>query len=327
MLLAGDVGGTKTLVGLFRASGERPEPTAVREYTTLDFDSLDSIIEAFVDDTGVRRVDAACLGVAGPVTGLVARLTNIPWLADASALGEGLGDCPVVLVNDLEALAHAVAVLEPDEVAILQEGVAQPSGNAALIAAGTGLGEALLHNVNGRFVPSASEGGHADFAARTPRELALVAELARIYGRVDNECVISGPGLINLFRFTHGTQDLRKACAVVDGGLDRAELPAAITASAVAGECEQCMEALEMFLEAYGAEASNLALRAMATAGVYVGGGIAPKILASLERGPFLDAFRDKDPMADLLRTLPVSVILNPKAGLIGAAVRAAALA
>ena len=326
MFLAADVGGTKTLVGLFRQGRERPESQVIREYATLDFDNLDEIVAAFLDETGTRSVDAVCIGVAGPVSGLVARLTNVPWLADASVVADRLGDCPVHLMNDLEAMAYAVAVLEPEELAVLQDGVAVPTGNAALIAAGTGLGEALLHNVGGRFVPSASEGGHADFAARTPRELALVAELARVHGRVDVERIISGPGLVNLFRFTHGTQDLDKACRVVGPDVDHFELPAAITASAIGGRCEQCAESLEIFLEAYGAEAGNLALRSVATAGVYVGGGIAPKILPALENGTFMDAFRDKEPMVDLLRTLPVTVILNPAAGLLGAAVRALSL-
>ena len=221
MLLAGDVGGTKTLMGLFRHGAERPVSTVVREFATPDFDSLDDIIQTFLEETNARDLEAACIGVAGPVNGLVARLTNVPWLADISALAERLGDRPVQLVNDLEAMAYAVPVLEPDELTVLQEGVASATGNAALIAAGTGLGEALLHNVNGRFLPSPSEGGHADFAARTPRELALVQELTRIHGRVENERVISGPGLVNLFRFTHKSQDLRTACRALGPDVDR----------------------------------------------------------------------------------------------------------
>lgn len=326
MLLAGDIGGTKTLLGLFEDGGDRPRPLVVREYATLDFDSLDDLTQVFLEDTRASAsVTAVCLGAAGPVNGLVARLTNVPWLVDASILADRLGDCPVHLLNDLEAMAHAVSVLEPDEIAVLQEGVAVPGGNAALIAAGTGLGEALLHNVDGRFIPSASEGGHADFAGRTPRELALVEHLTSIYGRVDNDRVISGPGLVNIFRFTHGVTGAGLACRTIGGGVDNGELPAAISACALAGRCEQCVEALEMFVEAYGAEAGNLALRSMATAGVYIGGGIAPKVLQALENGLFLDAFRGKAPLVDLLRTLPVSVILNPAAGLLGAAVRAAA--
>lgn len=323
MLLAADVGGTKTLMGLYldRPGCERPQSVVVREYATLDFDGLDDIVGAFLEETGATDVGAACIGVAGPVTGLVARLTNVPWLADASAVAERFGRSPVQLLNDLEAMAYAVPVLEPDELAVLQEGIAVPTGNAALIAAGTGLGEALLHNVNGRFLPSASEGGHADFAARTPRELAFVEELSRIHGRVDNERVISGPGLVNLFRFTHRKQDVRTACRELGPDVDASELPSGISAAALEGRCVRCAEALDMFIEAYGSEAGNLALRSVATAGVYIGGGIAPKVLPALESGLFMQAFRDKEPMVDLLRTLPVSVILNPAAGLVGAAV------
>ena len=326
MILAGDVGGTKALLGLFRPSGDRPASVVVREYATLDFDSLDDVVAAFAEETNTQHVDAVVIGVAGPVTGDVARMTNVPWLADVSPVAGRFHECPALLLNDLEAMASSIPVLEPDELAVLQEGIAVPTGNAALMAAGTGLGEALLHNVGGRFVPAASEGGHADFAARTPRELALVAELLPIYGRVENERVISGHGLVNLFRFTHGTQDVRRACAKVDGRLDPVELPAAISASALSHACEQCVEALDMFTEAYGAEASNVALRSMATAGLYIGGGIAPKILPALERGGFMSAFLDKDPLTDMLRLLPVKVILNPAAGLLGAAVRAATL-
>ena len=167
MLLAADVGGTKSLVGLFRRAADRPELRVIREYTTLDFDSLDEILTTFLDETGTSRVDGVCVGVAGPVSGLVARLTNVPWLADLSPMAERFPDRPVLLLNDLEAMAYSVTVLDPEELCVLQEGVPVPSGNAALIAAGTGLGEALLHNLGGRFVPSASEGGHADFSART----------------------------------------------------------------------------------------------------------------------------------------------------------------
>lgn len=321
MLLAGDIGGTKTLLGLFEPADDRPRPMVVREYATLDFDGLDDLVQIFLDDTRAEpRLRGVCLGVAGPVSGLVARLTNVPWLADASVFAERWPECPVRLLNDLEAMAHAVPVLEPEELAVLQAGVPVPSGNAALIAAGTGLGEALLHNVRGEFVPSASEGGHADFAARTPREIALVEQLSGIHGRVDNDRVISGPGLANLFRFTHGSGN-GGVCAAIGADVDDTDLPAAVSASAMRGGCRHCAEALDMFVEAYGAEAGNLALRSVATAGLYIGGGIAPKILPVLEQGPFLDAFRAKDPLVDLLRTIPVSVILNPAAGLLGAAV------
>jgi glucokinase len=326
MFLGADIGGTKTLIGLFDPGHDRPTPAITREYVTLDFEGFEELVETFLDETGGGDIEAACAGLAGPVSGTIARLTNVPWVADAAAVSRRLGHCPVELANDLEAMASAIPVLTRDELCVLQEGVAVPGGNAAILAAGTGMGQALLHNLDGRFVPLASEGGHADFAARTARDIALVHELTRIHGRVEVERVLSGPGLVNLFRFTHATQDLRTACSEVGGDVDEDEMAPAISRCALDGACEQCVEALDMFVEAYGAEAGNLALRCMATAGVYIGGGIAPKILPSLQTGRFMEAFLSKDPMVDLLRTIPVKVILNTSAGLLGAAVRAAAL-
>ena len=325
MLLAADVGGTKTRLGWFTAGRDRPAARVVREYSTTEFPSLDEAVRHFLDDTDFVSVDAFCAGVAGPVRGTVARLVNAPWVADLDVVRSRLDDCPALLLNDLEAMASAVPVLEPDDLAVLQEGMAVPSGNAAVIAAGTGLGQALLHNVEGRFVPFPSEGGHADFAARTPREIALLEILTRVHGRVDVERVVSGRGLIAIAGFTHGAADLMPHCSAVRGARD-VDLPAAISAAALEGRCPSCADALGLFAEAYGAEAGNLALRSVATAGVYVGGGIAPRVLPALEDGRFMDAFRDKAPMVDLLRTLPVAVILDPLAGLLGAAVRAAAL-
>jgi glucokinase len=324
MLLAGDIGGTKTLLGLFTYDGERPEPTAVHHFTTLDFDSLDEMIAGFLADAGRARIDAACFGVAGPVLGETAHLTNVPWLVDAGETGRRFHVSHVSLLNDLQAMAYSVPVLKDEELAVLQEGDAVPDGNAALLAAGTGLGEALLHNIDGRFVPASSEGGHADFAARTDRELDLVRELTRLHGRVQYEAVLSGPGLVNIHRFLHpGGCPVVKAAASEQA---EADLPAEITSAALAGRCPQCVETLDLFVSAYGAEAGNLALRSLATAGVYLGGGIAPKILPALKQGGFMDAFRAKDPMQDLLAAVPVRVILNPRAGLLGAATHAAEL-
>ncbi|MEO5895622.1 MAG: glucokinase [Vicinamibacterales bacterium] len=336
MLLAGDVGGTKTLLGLFSPAPERPRPIEVGEFVTLAYDGLEAIIREFLTAQGLepKRIDATCLGVAGAVTNDVARLTNVPWLVDGPAIADTCGLKRLSVINDLQALAYCVTVLEPSELKMLQQGVAVADGNAAVIAAGTGLGEALLHNVDGGFVPAASEGGHADFAARTPRELEMVAELTRVFGRVGVEHVISGPGLVNIYQFTHdafGAGPMitpnsiapSHLCDAVGGGKDLSELPARISKSAMAGRCDECAEALDMFISAYGAEAGNLALRCVATAGLYVGGGIAPKILSALESGLFLEAFRAKEPMADLVATVPVSVILNPDAALLGAAARA----
>lgn len=336
MLLAGDVGGTKTLLGLFSAAPERPDPIEVGEFITLDYDGLEPMIREFLRarSLGARDIEAACFGVAGAVTDQVARLTNVPWLVDAAAITETVGLRRCRVINDLEALACAVPVLGTSELAVLQHGVPVPSGNAAVIAAGTGLGEAMLHNVDGRFIPAASEGGHADFAARTPRELELVQELTRIFGRVGAEHVISGPGLANLYQFTHRSFGSgptvtpnsiapARLCPAVGPPTTLTELPKRISRAAIEGRCGLCAEAFDLFLAAYGAEAGNVALRTVATAGVYVGGGIAPKILPALKAGGFLEAFRAKEPMAHLVATIPVAVILNPDAGLLGAGVRA----
>ncbi|MEP6914733.1 MAG: glucokinase [Acidobacteriota bacterium] len=336
MLLAGDVGGTKTLLGLFTATTDRPASIEVATFVTLDYTGLEPMIGDFLRTrrTSADRIEAACFGVAGAVTDQVARLTNVPWCVDAAGITSALGFRRTEVWNDLEALAYGVSVLEPDELAILQRGVPVAGGNAAVIAAGTGLGEALLLNVDGRFVPGASEGGHADFAARTPRELDMVHEFTRVFGRVSVEHVLSGPGLVNVYQFTHNSfgagpmitpSSMAPAhlCSAVGSVSDPGELPAKITQAAMDRRCDRCVDALEMFVSAYGAEAGNIALRAVATAGVYIGGGIAPKILPALERGSFLEAFRAKAPLADLVATIPVSVILNRNAGLLGAALRA----
>jgi glucokinase len=336
MLLAGDIGGTKTLLGLFSAAPDRPKPVELGEFVTLAYDGLEPMLREFLKARSVdaRRIDAACFGVAGAVTDQIARLTNVPWVVDATAIAEttGLRRCRVI--NDLEALAYAIPVLEGTELAVLQHGVPVPGGNAAVIAAGTGLGEAMLHNVDGRFIPSASEGGHADFAARTPREMEMVQELTRIFGRVGNEHVISGPGLVNLYQFTHESFGSgptitpnsiapARLCAAVGSSATFVELPKRISRAAMERRCGQCVEAMDLFVSAYGAEAGNVALRTVATAGVYVAGGIAPKILPALESGAYLEAFRAKEPMAHVVATIPVAVILNPDGSLLGAAVRA----
>ena len=340
MLLAGDIGGTKTLLGLYSCEAERPAPIEIGEFTTLAYDGLEPMVREFLGAWKVdpRTLSATCIGVAGAVTQQVARLTNVPWLVDAEAVALTLGLKRVEIVNDLEALAYAVPMLDREEIVVLQQGVPLAEGNAAVIAAGTGLGEGMLHNVDGRFIPYASESGHADFAARTPLELDLVRELTRVFGRVDVEHVVSGPGLVNIYQFTHQTFGSgptltphsiapARLCGAVGTNRHDHELPRRIYVAAREGRCPECAQAFEMFLSAYGSETGNLALRAMATAGVYVGGGIAPKILSSLKSGPFLDAFRAKEPLADLIATIPVSVIVNPDTGLLGAAIRAAELA
>jgi glucokinase len=319
MILAGDLGGTKTLLGLFERAEPRPQPVIAHGYPTQEFDSFTAILDVFARDVGKPlAIEAAAVGVAGPIVEQHARLTNIPWDVSATEIGNHLHVRGVALLNDLEAMATSVALLEGDEVVPLQRGKRNTSGNAAVIAAGTGLGQAYLHRVSGRLLPVASEAGHADFAARTDREFELVRMLRDLHGRAEVEQVLSGPGLVNIHRLTHAG----RSCASIDG-IAPAEQPAAISEAALSQQCGGCVEALEIFVEAYGAEAGNLALRGVATAGVYIGGGIAPKILPALQNGRFIRAFRAKAPMADLVAAMPVSVIVKQDAGLLGAAIAA----
>lgn len=315
MLLAGDLGGTKTLLGLFRPTSGRPDLLDVREYTTRDFPGLSAMLSAFLGATGTLpgEVQAGCVGVAGPILKQVVHLTNVPWVVDARELMASTGLRRVWLLNDVEAMAHAVPVLRPDEVHVLQKGMFHPDGNACLLAAGTGLGQAILTRQHGRLVPSASEGGHVDYPARTPREIELLQFLTSRYGRASTEHIVSGPGITNLLRFTSGD-----ASPLLTGDLK--EVPAAVTSRGLAGTDVQCVEALDLFLQSYGSAAANLGLQCVSTGGVYLGGGIPGKILEAFDRPHFLRAFHSKPPMDGLLRSMPIHVVLNRHAGLLGAA-------
>lgn len=325
MILAGDLGGTKTLLGLFERSTDRsvarPRPLVVRSFSTPAFTNLTTMISAFSEDAQVRGhvVSSASFGVAGPVLGRTATLTNVPFEIDADAVSRAFGIAQVSLLNDLEAMAWSLRVLSHTEVAGLQEGEAHPRGNLALIAAGTGFNEALVHHIGDRFVPTAAESGHADWAARTDRETRLLRDLTDRLGRAEVESVISGPGIANIHRVTH-----EAPCHVIDD-VDALDAPARISEAALNRRCQGCVDALQMFVEAYGAEAGNLALRTMATGGVFIGGGIAPKILPLLTDGRFMRAFLDKGRFRGLLQRVPVRVILNADTGLLGAAVAAGA--
>jgi glucokinase len=319
VILAGDLGATKTLLGLFDAAPGRPRVVHVREFHTTTFASLTEMIAAYSADEPFRdaAITGGAFGVAGPVLGETAQLTNVPFAIDAPDISRRFGIPRVSLLNDLEAMAYAMPVLDNADLHVLQAGVAG-SGNMALIGAGTGLGEALLHRFNGRFIPSPTEAGHADWAARTDRDVAVLRLLVARYGRAEVEHVVSGRGLANLHRATHH--------APCDAGInaDDPTAPAALTRAALDGRCAQCVEALGIFVDAYGAEAGNLALRSMATGCLFIGGGIAPKILPALTDGRFMRAFLDKGPMRSLVEQIPVKVVLEPDAGLLGAAVFAA---
>jgi glucokinase len=322
MILAADIGGTKTLIGLFDFAAPRPAAIDVQSFPTTAFAGIGAIVEAFLAKQPQRPpIESAAFGVAGPVINQRAQMTNVEWAVDAGELRSGFGFRHVRLLNDLEAMAYGVPALNATEVRVLQEGTTKEQSNIALIAAGTGLGQAVLHYVGGGYTPLPSEGGHSDFAARTDRELDLVRYLTRQYGRAEIEHVLCGRGLVNLSDFTHQAA----GCEDPASGGKPPDMPATVSALGLARSCRHCVEALDMFVEAYGAAAGNLALTAVTRGGVFVGGGIAPKILPALENGLFVKAFNAKEPMREMLEGMPVRVILNPQTALLGAAVYASA--
>jgi glucokinase len=317
MILAGDVGGTKTCLALYEPGARRREPAASASFASADHDRLESVLDAFLGDR-TARVEAAAFGLAGPVVDGVCKVTNLPWTVREDDLASRFGTPRVRLMNDVVATAMGLEWLRDDEVQSLQAGSARARGNLALIAAGTGLGESAVIADGDRRTPLASEGGHADFAPRDGTELDLWRWLHEAHPRIEYEMLVSGPGLVNLYRFFHRGQPHPVLWSGDDEGSPDAA--AAISKAAMEGACPACRESLERFVSIYGAEAGNLALRVMATGGVYVGGGIAPKILPVLRDGRFTEAFNAKGAFADLMRSIPVRVILNPETALLGAA-------
>jgi len=317
MLLAADVGGTRVRVGIFEPASDRPAAVHVESLLTAAFADLTSLIQEFLRRVGVpaTRLQSACFGVAGPVSHGRARLTNVTWEVDANSIARDLGLARVDLINDLQAIAWSVPILENEELETLWNGDPDPGGSIALIAAGTGLGVALLPRIDGRFRPQASEGGHVDFAARTSHEQKLHSALIRQFGRADLEQVVSGQGLVNIHRFVNP-----HTCVDIAAASDAAELPAMISRAAFQHQCPECRSTLELFVSVYGASAGNLALTALSTGGLFLGGGIAPRILPALQWPQFLEAFFAKAPLESLVRRVPVKVILNERAGVLGAA-------
>lgn len=304
MILAGDLGGTKCNLALF----DGDVATREQSYKCAEFASLEDILKAFAPG----KVGAACIAVAGVVAGQTAKITNLPWTIDADAIGKHLG-CHVALLNDLQATALGALHLPDDKLAVLQAGKPVEHGTIAVIAPGTGLGEATLLHDGARYRALPSEGGHADFAPTTDDELALLVFLRKRYkGHVSNERVLCGKGVGDLYDYLGGK-------GTFDGDRN-----AAITQVGLANEDPIAARALVMFAEALGAEAGNMALRAMATGGVIIGGGIPPKLLPALQTGALIARFRDKGRFADWMSNLPVRVSLEPRAALLGAAHHAA---
>jgi glucokinase len=321
MFLAGDIGGTKTILALFQRSGDGVELVCDGTFPSHGHATFEEILRAFLaEQPGVQLV-SACLGVAGPVVDGRCHTTNLPWVLDERVLAQVLGVPRVKLLNDLEATAFGMPFLRSDELCVLQPGASpRKRGNVAVIAAGTGLGEAMLYWDGRRYHPIASEGGHADFAPHDDREAELLKYVReQTGGHVSYERVLSGPGIHTIYLFLRDRGYYPEPpwlARTVEAG----DANAVIAQLGLVGDQPLCSATIEMFCAIYGAEAGNIALRCVALGGVYVGGGIAPKLLPALQSGGFVRAFRDKGRLSDLLGSIEVSVALNERAALLGAA-------
>lgn len=325
LILAGDVGGTKTYLALCdgRAGGFAPLTEA--RYETARFESLGALLRTFVEEAGIKP-GCVVVGVPGPVRQLPVRAVNLPWLIHPEELRTAVGTERVLLLNDLEATAYGTQVLEPEDTVTLNAGTPDPEGNVAVIAAGTGLGEGGLCWTGSAYTAISSEGGHSSFGPCNRMESQLWQYMHTRHGHISWERILSGSGLVSVYQFLrdegHAEEPswLAEEMAAAD---DQAEV---VSRVAIQDRCELAVTALGMFIRMYGAEAGNLALKLMSTGGVYVGGGIAPKLVDSLRNGPFMDGFLNKGRMSVALSTIPVQVVLNDKSGLMGAAYRGAQL-
>lgn len=304
-VLAGDIGGTHARLALIEIENGKARVVSARSTPSQEADGLAPLVTRFLD--GIRdRPGAACFGVAGPVSNGSVHTTHLPWTIDSRILAREIGISSTLLINDFIAVGEGLPLLQEGDYEVLQKGDPVPMGTLALIGAGTGLGQGFLLPEEGRYRVHASEGGHATLASRTEREWRVYRALEARHGPVSWERVLSGPGLVEVYQCLAGTST--------------AEDPAAIAARGLDGSDDHAVEALDIFAAVFGAQAGNLALTVLATGGVILAGGIAPKLLAKLRDGTFLRAFRDKGPLEPLLARIPVRVIMNPDVGLLGAA-------
>ena len=318
MILAGDIGGTHARLAFFDAIDGRFSLVSASVFPSREYSGLDEIVAKFVDTSNLHP-DTACFGIAGPVRNGRVEASNLPWIIDSKRLADELKITKAILINDLEANAWGIASLgEQDQVA-LNRVKGMPVGNQAVISAGTGLGEAgLFWNGNGYEI-FASEGGHCDFAPHTELEIELLRYLVARFGHVSFERIVSGPGLVNVYNFLRDTHRGEEPQWLTDE-LAQGDQAATISRAAVAGKNVLAENALDLWISIYGAEAGNLALKLMATGGVFLGGGIAPKIVSKLSSPLFMQAFVSKGRLQPLLESIPVKVITNDKIALFGAA-------
>ncbi len=317
-ILAGDIGGTSTRLALFESRGGALRAIAQRRYTSLEYAGLEAILRDFCSGQP-QAVEAACVAAAGPIVADSVQVTNLPWIVDARVIAQELKLASAWLINDLEAVAWGIEVLSAADFATLNEGAPAAQGNRAVIAAGTGLGQAGSYWDGRLHYPFPCEGGHTDFAPRNELEIDLLRYLSSRFERVSCERVVSGMGLHSIYEFlrdsarAHEEPWLAQAIREGDPGAEIAQ-------AALTDRSALALQTLELFVSLYGAEAGNLALKLNAKGGVYVGGGIAPKILGKLKQGAFMQSFLAKGRMRPIVAAMPVHVILNDTVGLLGAA-------
>jgi glucokinase len=323
-LLAGDIGGTKTLLRLEEFS---TQAVTLHEdtYASADFTHLNAIVTRFLKEADSPPPVAACFAIAGPVQNNQSKVTNLAWQLDAHQMQVELGIEQIQLINDFAAVGNGIPALQPKDVVLLQDRPAVPKAAIAVLGAGTGLGEALLTWQQDRYQVLATEGGHADYAPRTDLEIGLLQFLRSRHERVSVERVVSGQGIFAIYEYLR-TLNLASVSAEVEAQILQTDPSAAIAEHALAQSDPLCMQALDLFVASYGAEAGNLALKSLPYGGLYLAGGVGAKILPKLQSGVFIQSFLDKGRMRTILETLPVSLIINPNVGLMGAALYAQTL-
>jgi len=317
MILAGDIGATNARLAYFQPQNGHLKLVSERVFPSQEHSELGEIVSQFMDDSGTRP-EAACFGIAGPVRNGRVEASNLPWVIEQSRLANQLR-LPTLLINDLEANAWGIGGLAPSDLVPLNRGSQTPLGNQAVIAPGTGLGEAGLFWDGSRHHVFACEGGHSDFAPQGDLQIELLRFLERRFGHVSYERILSGPGLVNVYEFLRQTESGKESQELASA-TKQGDPAAAISRAALDGTDALAEKTLDLWIKVYGAEASNLALKAMATGGLFLAGGISPKILPKLQGPSFMQSFLDKGRMRSLVEAMPVQVIMNEKAGLLGAA-------
>ena len=319
MILAGEIGATRTRLAAFETEGNRLQRVVEKNYVSQQHDGLSGILADFIKTEGIP-VHSACLGVAGPVRAGRSKISNLPWVIDAREVATQLRLNSVGLLNDLEAYAYGIDGLESKDFITLSEGAEEAEGNRAVISAKTGLGMAGLYWDGFRHHPFACEGGHADFAPRNDLQIELLAYLQKKYGRISCERILSGPGIKNIYDFlrdTHKAEEQEWLRTELSGAPDP---PALISKVALEGKAAICDQTLSIFVSVFGAQAGNCALNFMSTGGIFIGGVIAAKIVPKMKGTLFLESFLDKGRMETILKDMPVKIVVNDDSGMIGAA-------